>query len=367
MSLCLSMIVKNEAHVIQRCLRSVRPFINSYSISDTGSTDNTTELIRQELAGLPGVLQSDAWQDFATNRNLALSRCTGDYILTMDADETLEADRIIDHPDPTAGAGLPLSDEYDGFLIRDVLPGQYFWQLRIVRNLPGWHWSGKIHETLAFSGGRISETIEDFTDPNHFKKIENFTVTGHFDSHRNQLGDKLVRDLAILESEPPTHRNVFYHAQTLWLLGRSEEAIKKYYERAEMGGWEEEVYYSLLNAANLQQHLGRSFDEVAGAFYRAYIYRPSRLEALVALCRMLRERQRWDESYRLSLVEPEPTQDRLFVDPNATWMILEEHGLAAYYLDRKEEARKYFLRAAEHDLGEEDRARTIRNIGFCVV
>src|SRR5437868_3646767 len=91
LSLCLSMIVKNEAHVIARCLRSVRPFISCFSISDTGSTDNTMEIIREEMKGIPGVLTSDPWVDFSTNRNIAMKGVQGDYIFTIDADETFEA------------------------------------------------------------------------------------------------------------------------------------------------------------------------------------------------------------------------------------------------------------------------------------
>jgi glycosyltransferase involved in cell wall biosynthesis len=86
------MIVKNEAHVIARCLRSVKPFIDYYSISDTGSTDDTMEIIRKELDGIPGVLTSDPWKDFSTNRNIALKGVRGDYVFSIDADETFETD-----------------------------------------------------------------------------------------------------------------------------------------------------------------------------------------------------------------------------------------------------------------------------------
>jgi len=48
------MIVKNEADVIGRCLRSVLPFISSWSITDTGSTDGTQAIIQEMLGHLPG-------------------------------------------------------------------------------------------------------------------------------------------------------------------------------------------------------------------------------------------------------------------------------------------------------------------------
>jgi glycosyltransferase involved in cell wall biosynthesis len=71
LTICLNMIVKNEAPVIGRCLASVRPLIDQWVIVDTGSTDGTQALIREALADLPGVLIERPWVDFAHNRNEA--------------------------------------------------------------------------------------------------------------------------------------------------------------------------------------------------------------------------------------------------------------------------------------------------------
>ena len=71
-TLCLNMIVKNEAAVIARCLASVRPIIDYWVIVDTGSTDGTQDAIRAFLADLPGELHERPWRDFAHNRTEAL-------------------------------------------------------------------------------------------------------------------------------------------------------------------------------------------------------------------------------------------------------------------------------------------------------
>src|ERR1700733_3307990 len=205
MSLCLSMIVKNEAHVIQRCLRSVKPFIDSYSISDTGSTDNTMEIIREELAEIPGVLESDPWQDFGTNRNIALSRCTGDYVLTLDADEVLEHH----------GGPLVLDPQYNGFWFKIIYNDTMFLRIGIIRNDPRWRYQYKLHEALMFDGKDARGTIN------------NFSISTFYDGHRNKIGNKLEGDLKVLENEPPTTRNIFYQGQVLFGLGRYEDALKK--------------------------------------------------------------------------------------------------------------------------------------------
>src|ERR1700680_3956289 len=91
----LCMIVKNEAHVMMRCLESVRPLIDYVLVEDTGSTDGTQTIIREWLGRtkLPGNVFDEPWQDFAYNRSTALARLRQvkevDYALIIDADDQL--------------------------------------------------------------------------------------------------------------------------------------------------------------------------------------------------------------------------------------------------------------------------------------
>ena len=67
-TVCLNMIVKDEAHIIQRCLASVKPLIDSWLIVDTGSTDGTQTVIREILHDVPGEIVERPWVNFAHNR-----------------------------------------------------------------------------------------------------------------------------------------------------------------------------------------------------------------------------------------------------------------------------------------------------------
>ena len=143
MRVCLNMIVKNEAAVIERCLRSVVAHIDCWAIADTGSTDGTQERIRQQLAHLPGELIERPWVDFATNRNeaLDLARRHGDYALIIDADDVLEVDpgrsfHGLDGP----GYALEIVDKVTNY-----------WRGALVRLDLDWIWKGVVHEHLTCS------------------------------------------------------------------------------------------------------------------------------------------------------------------------------------------------------------------------
>jgi len=104
-SLSLCMIVKDEEDCLARCLMSVMPVVDEIIIVDTGSTDRTKVIAKTYGAK---VYDFEWTNDFSEARNFSLSEATGDWILVLDADETISAldyDRLInivknnpDHP-----------------------------------------------------------------------------------------------------------------------------------------------------------------------------------------------------------------------------------------------------------------------------
>ena len=89
----LSMIMKNEHHVILRCLESVAPIIDYWVIVDTGSTDGSQQIVKDffKEKNIPGELIEIEWKDFSTSRNVALNAVEShvDYGMWIDCDEQL--------------------------------------------------------------------------------------------------------------------------------------------------------------------------------------------------------------------------------------------------------------------------------------
>ncbi|MGN7939420.1 MULTISPECIES: glycosyltransferase family 2 protein [Bacillaceae] len=85
MKISLAMIVKNEEKNIARCLQSVKDLVDEIVIVDTGSTDNTINIIREHQN--VNLYHYEWCDDFSSARNYSIEKTTGDYILVLDADE----------------------------------------------------------------------------------------------------------------------------------------------------------------------------------------------------------------------------------------------------------------------------------------
>ena len=352
--ICLSMIVKNEAHVIERCLRSVRPFIHAWAICDTGSTDGTQQIIRDFLAELPGELLERPWVDFAHNRNEALDLASryGDYALLIDADDVLEAE--LDPVSQPLGA--------DAYRAEYVNGENVFYRELLVRLGVGWRWQGVLHEALYGPPSLRTETLRGVR------------VREAREGARSRLppAEKYAADAAILraalEREPNNARYVFYLAQSLRDAGQPAAARTEYQRRVEMGGWEEEVFYSQLQVALLLQRLQASDEQIIAAFLRAHEIRSTRAESFCYLAAHFRATQRHALALafaRLACDIPRPA-DVLFVDASVyNWRARDELAIACYW--NGERARSAELcRALLEDsrLPADQRDRVARNLHF---
>ncbi|MFH8622660.1 glycosyltransferase [Streptomyces vietnamensis] len=350
-SICLCMIVKNEARVIERCLAPVRELIDTWVISDTGSTDGTQELIRAALAGIPGELREEPWVNFGHNRSLNIARARGraDYLLLLDADHVLRQDG------PLPAADGPLADAY---MIRHRGPVEYRIK-RLVRGDLPWRYEGVTHEYLTADRDHVQENLDALV------------IEDHADGGSRH--DKFERDARLLSAEldrdPTNPRTVFYLAQTLRDMGRSDEAVALYERRAAMGGWGEEVYVSLLQSGVLRADAG---DWPAGmdALTRAWESRPERLEACYELAARLRKLRRHQAAHAVvsAVLDRGMPDDVLFTQPWVyRWGLLFEYSITAYWAgDHAASLAACDRLLALPDLPENYREQTLANRAFAV-
>ena len=101
--ICLNAMVGNEAKTITRMLESVTSYVDYYVIQCNGTEDNTKEIIDSffESKGIPGFTYETKWEYPGFNRDHTLQEALKadhgcDWILRMDADETLHVDGDFD-------------------------------------------------------------------------------------------------------------------------------------------------------------------------------------------------------------------------------------------------------------------------------
>ena len=273
-TLCLNMIVKNESKIITRLLDSVSNFIDCYCICDTGSTDNTIELITEyfESKNITGKIVFEPFKDFAHNRNFSLQSCIGmsDYIIFLDADMVLQI-KTFDK------AALSMADSFS------ILQGTddfLYYNMRIVRNNGKYSYFGVTHEYI--------NTPPD----NHNINLEKWQLFINDIGDGGSKGNKAERDIMLLtkgiEENPNSDRYHFYLANTYIDSGKNEEAIETYRKRIKLGGWNQEVWYSYYKIGIAYRRLGKINDAIY-AWLEGYNYFPDRIENLYEIINYYRD------------------------------------------------------------------------------
>jgi len=120
MRVSVVVITKNEANAIERCLRSV-DWADEVVVLDSGSTDRTVEISR-ELGARVSVTAD--WPGFGPQKNRALEQATGDWVLSLDADEWVTPDlrdeilNVISRPDGAIAFRVPRLSSFCGRYMR---------------------------------------------------------------------------------------------------------------------------------------------------------------------------------------------------------------------------------------------------------
>ena len=273
------MIVKNESKVIERCLDSVKHFVDYFVICDTGSTDGTQDIVfdylkRNELAG---ELHQHEWVHFGHNRTLSFEAAKGkcDYIMTIDADEVFV---------PYAG-GLAQLDQtvnsVEGLVGDIVYLTSHFSSLRYLRpqffnDERDWMWDQAVHE--------VPVCLDKESPANSY--MNNCCIYVRQEGNRSEdpPAIKFGKDAKILEKwmkdHPKDARAAFYLCQSYADAGNHKKALAKIPQALKLTAENHPKEYILrLRKARWSAFTGADNEKLTNLLLEAMRCNPERPEA----------------------------------------------------------------------------------------
>lgn len=319
-TICLNCIIRNESAIIERCLNSLVNHIDYWVIVDTGSTDNTIQIVKDFFTkhNIPGELHERPWLNFEHNRNegLYLAKGKSDYILLIDADMELVV------TDNKWKEKIP----FDTCSIKQKNNTIFYYNIRLINGNLQYKYTSITHEYI--------ECIEQHSNGKSDIIYMNDYGDGGYKS------DKFKRDIELLESallkDPNNPRYAFYLAESYRNLDKKDIAIEWYKKRVDIGGWKEEVWMALLNIGRCYQGLG-NWTEALNYYLRAFNFYDKRAEPIYEIAKYYRENNMPVLGYyfaKMGAEVPYPSNDVLFIeDPVYQYLLKYELSVCVCYIN----------------------------------
>ena len=323
------LMVKNESFRIEVTLTSILGFASTLVIYDTGSTDDTVEIITKfcKKYKLSLYLKHGTFVDFSTSRNVLISFADTvpdiNFFLMLDCNDELQNGFNLLKFCKTAP-----TNHNAFFLKQSWKSGIYinYYNIRLLRSNSGWRYKGVVHEYICKEGEEASIRIPDVV------LFQDRTKDDNKSSLRFRKDKELL--LGEYNSENKTPRTVYYLAQTFECLEDKDNAIKYYSERMTLIGYYEERYQAAYHVGMLYREMNKPFEEYAGYFLFAFGIM-HRSEPLVRIAEHYISKQQWSQAYYYlkESCKIDPPDCGLFLDIELynyyRWHLM---GIVAYYV-----------------------------------
>ena len=234
----LVMIVKNSGDILRKCLKTNKKYIDYWTIVDTGSTDNTPDIIREELNDIPGQLHFSDFTDFAETRNkafdLAKKHCK--YMIVLDDSYELSKD-IRPFLEKTNKDAIFLKIGYFKFFLSNS-----YYSNRIIKTSSNIRYKYRVHESLIIPKNKTSLLVDVNTC---------YIIDHSNEEHQDRTKTRFKKDIKFLlldqQDYPKDPRVIYYLARTHFNLNENKDALKYCKTLLEMTNVKEYTYYAEFN------------------------------------------------------------------------------------------------------------------------
>lgn len=325
-SLALTMIVKDVAPYIQKCLRSLYPIVfDEVVIVDTGSTDETKTLLgnvlfqvtkafhiidftprtnpeaftldyEEKFKALPHAIPGCMYtglpmlHDFSAARQFGWDRCTSDYIFWIDADDIVEnADqlkKVVDEMEASGTEAALLNYDY-----AQNEQGQSICKLlreRIVHRQSHARWAQPVHEFL-----KPLKKVKTFTSVNIVHQRHKYNIQEPVKNRNLKICAKWLE----LDRKAIEPRMLFYTAMEMRQFWPSR-AIARFEEYCDCSTWDEERALAFFLCGTLTE---KEKQQVALNYYaRASMEFPRNPDSLFGAARIAFTQERWNDCINLT-------------------------------------------------------------------
>jgi len=309
----LVMIVKNSSPTISNVLTRVKPYIDEWTILDTGSSDGTQDIIKEVMKDKKGNLYEEPFVDFKVSRNRSLELAGDSCVYKFIIDDTylLQGGEFL----RKTLEEFRDNKQVKSFCIPIVSNATSYDSCRIIRTDSGFKYIFRIHEVIGVDEPSLRLSINDacLLDPDN-------------EYMKQRTANRMLLDLKLLKQEhreePKNPRHLFYIGQTYVTLKQYEKAIKWYRKRIDSPytGFDEEIYNAKFRIAIISEiNLSKQWELCHQLYLDAYNYYPHRAEPLLLIADHYYRERNYEMAYlytKRAYDKPFPYQNGLFVEKN---------------------------------------------------
>lgn len=354
------MMAKNEEkRIIDDTMKSISPYCSDFVLYDTGSTDNTIDVIRDFCSEhkIKFHLKQGDFVNFRDSRNTMLDyadeifKGKDKYYLLLDAhDELKNGEALVNFINSYTGdcAGFYLMQQWLSHNTTDT-----YFNVRLIKAHNNWRYKGVVHEFITDMTKEDGKSVS--------MRLDKIILYQDRTVDDDKSVKRFTRDKAMLYAEyiknPRDPRTLFYLGQTCTCLGHADESYKYYMLRIKETGFLEEIYQCYVRLGDIAILLGHDWEESLLWYLKAFQH-SQRAEPLLRIAEYYSkynmngvEKPEWHTCYMYAYNACQlvfPVHQILFVSREdyvyKRWHML---SVSAYHVGKYVEGKEACLRALE--------------------